>query len=306
MYSRFIPAIIIAMLVTSPGTAEPNELDGSWVEVVYRPSREEHPSPLAPRDPAKLTIVGRQFTWVHGDKAFRESLVKFVPGQKFKAFDLVTVVGDEFWTSRAIYKVEGDTLHICEAVHDEPRPAEFRRWRGVGEPLTSLTTYKRLKAPSSLKVGEAAPAVEGIALDGSPLDPKTMSGKVVLLTFWRTDDDELKRHFAKLREVRREFIAADKFQIVSLRIDGSEFADWLKFLDRQPPLDPEFPRRRIYDDPKWWHYFHASVNEVGRNPYGVGRAPESFVIGPDGKLLAAQVPDADLAEAVAKALKSQR
>lgn len=306
LFRGFLLTLFMALLPAPQTKAiEPNELDGSWIEVIYRPSREEHPSPLAPREPATLVFEGHQVSWKNGGRTSRQSLVKFVPGQKIKALDLATVVGDDFWISRAIYKVEGDTLTICEAVHDKARPTEFRRWMGVGDPFTSLTTYKRLVPFSAQKVGEIAPTVDGIAPDGSPLDPKALSGKIVLLTFWRGDDEALARHFAKLREVRRQFIAEKKLQIVSLRIDGSGFADWLKFLDNQPPLDPEFPRRRIYDDPMWWHYFHASVNEVGRNPFGVGRDPESFLIGTDGKLLAAKVPDTDLVAAVAKVLKSQ-
>jgi uncharacterized protein (TIGR03067 family) len=302
-----VVALGLALLtpVATPA-AEPTELNGTWVEQIHRPTREEHPSPLAPRDPARLVIDGHQFKWTHGDRTSRQSLAKFVHGQAIKSFDLTTVVGDEFWLSRAIYKVEGDVLTICESGRNEPRPTEFRRWRGLPEPLTALTTYKRMPATSNLKAGDTAPTVEGIAPDGSPLDSRSMAGKVVLLTFWRADDAASERHFAKLRKIRREFIAADKLQMVTLRMDGDKFSDWLEFLDRQAPLDPEFPVRRIYDDAKWWHYCHASVGNVGQNPFGVGSEPESFVIGPDSKLLAVRVRDADLTVAVAKALKAHR
>jgi uncharacterized protein (TIGR03067 family) len=133
-------------LATSLSAAEPSELDGTWVEVVYQPSREEHPGYLAPRDPATLVIDGNLFIMKAGDRVFRQSLIKLVPGQTTKAADLTTVVGDEFWLARAIYKVEGDTLTICEAVRDKPRPTAFRRWASVEDEFVALTTFKRQPA----------------------------------------------------------------------------------------------------------------------------------------------------------------
>jgi uncharacterized protein (TIGR03067 family) len=133
-------------LATPVTAAEPGELDGTWVEVVYRPSREEHPGYLAPRDPATLVIDGNLFVMKAGDRSIRQSLVRLVPGQSPKAADLTTVVSGEFWLTRAIYKIEGDTLTICEAGRDKPRPSAFRRWTGGEDELTLLTTFKRQTA----------------------------------------------------------------------------------------------------------------------------------------------------------------
>jgi uncharacterized protein (TIGR03067 family) len=294
------------VLPVSVSASEPPELNGTWIEQVYRPTREEHPSPLFPRDPATLEIDDHQFQWKHGDGTARQSLVKYVPSEATKAIDLMTVVGDEFWFSRAIYKVEGDTLTICEAVHDEPRPTEFRRWQGVLEPSTVLTTYRRNAAPSKLQVGDTAPLVEGIAPDGSPFDLKSLKGKLVLLTFWREENADLERHFSKLRDIRGAFFVHDNFQIVSVRIDDSKFTEWLAFLDKQASLEPEHPQRRLYDDSKWWHYFHASIANLGAPPFQIGPKPESYLIGPDGALLAVKVPDCELAQLVEQALQPPR
>jgi hypothetical protein len=55
----------------------------------------------------------------------------------------MTVVSGEFWRTPAIYKLEGETLTICEAGRDRPRPTDFRRWQGGDEELTLLRIFKR-------------------------------------------------------------------------------------------------------------------------------------------------------------------
>ena len=128
---------------------ESSELDGTWVEVVYRPSREEHPALLPPpSDPMTLEIDGHLFLEKSGDRVFRQSLLKLVPGKMPRAADLTTVVEGEFWLTRAIYKVEGDALTVCEGARDGARPTTFRRSKGVDDEMTLLTTYKRQPSAS--------------------------------------------------------------------------------------------------------------------------------------------------------------
>lgn len=124
-------------------SAEPLELDGTWIEVVHRPSRAEHPAYLISRDPETLVIEGSILVKKHGDRPIRQSLLKLVPSQTPQAADLTTVVDGEFWLTRAIYKLEGDTLTISEAGRDKPRPSDFRRWESLDDELHLVTTYKR-------------------------------------------------------------------------------------------------------------------------------------------------------------------
>src|SRR5688572_16011950 len=112
LLSLFCPYLLI-VLVFPCLAAEPGELDGTWIEAPYRPSRAEHPGYLPPSDPATLVIEGHMLTMKSGDQVFRQSLINFAGGEGVRAADLTTVVGGEFWLTRAIYKLEGDTLTLC-------------------------------------------------------------------------------------------------------------------------------------------------------------------------------------------------
>jgi hypothetical protein len=158
-----------------------------------------------------------------------------------------------------------------------------------------------LNADGEVKVGDPAPAVDALFADGSPYDPAHVKGKFVLMTWWPADDEAAKKHFGVLRRIRREYLDEQRLQMISIKLDG-EFEDWLRFLDRQSSFDPKFPMRSFYSDAKWWQAFHSSPGKVRRNPFHVGARPQSFLIGPDGKLVAVDIPDAKLRETVKAAL----
>jgi hypothetical protein len=81
---------------------------------------------------------------------------------------------------------------------------------------------------------------------------------------------------------------------------------WSQFPVRQGHVDYGDGRRRFIDDSKWWGCTEIQLDELASRCYGVDHYPESFLIGPDGKLLAADIPDKELQETVAKAHKAAR
>ena len=147
--------------------------------------------------------------------------------------------------------------------------------------------------PPPLKVGEPIPVFTALFADGNPYDPAHVKGKFVLMTWWSADDEATRKHFAAMRELRKEFAGEKRFQMLSVKLDG-EWDDWLRFQDKQPPHDPKHPLQPFYSDSKWWQAFHAPTTEARRSPFRVGKTPASFLIGPDGKLVALNLPDARL------------
>jgi len=147
--------------------------------------------------------------------------------------------------------------------------------------------------PPRLKVGEPVPAVDALFADGGPYDAAQVKGKVVLMTWWSADDDATRKHFGVMRELRKEFAGEKRLQMISIKL-GGEWDEWLKFQEKQAPHDPKFPLRPFYSDSRWWQAFHAATTDARYNPFRVGKAPAAFLIGPDGKLIAANVPDVKL------------
>jgi uncharacterized protein (TIGR03067 family) len=149
MWNRLLLAALCGLVLSpsSPALAdEPSKLDGTWVEVVPRLSREDHPGYRITRSPMTLVIDGDLYLAKSGDRVFRRSLIKHIPGQTPEAVDLMTVVGGEFWLTRAIFKVDGDTLTIKEGALDHPRPTDFTPWEFNGQnskDMGIVYVYKR-------------------------------------------------------------------------------------------------------------------------------------------------------------------
>jgi uncharacterized protein (TIGR03067 family) len=142
MPQRFLlTAFGLTLLVPLPGSAAaPSGLEGTWIEIL--PERPVVGVSVS-RDPTTLVIAGNSFVEKEYGRTVRQSLFRVVSGHSPKAMDLMTVVEGEFWLTRAIYKVEGDMLTICECGRDKPRPSTFHGGEGDGQELTLLRTFKR-------------------------------------------------------------------------------------------------------------------------------------------------------------------
>ncbi|HEX4588570.1 MAG TPA: redoxin domain-containing protein [Gemmataceae bacterium] len=149
------------------------------------------------------------------------------------------------------------------------------------------------------QIGQSVPAFPALGADGSPLRLEDVRGKTVLLNFWSPKDVGAERRLDLLRDLRREF-AGDRFRIVSVCVD-CDWDDWLSFLNRQKPLDEKAPGQPVSSDSRWWQYFYRPATE-GQPVFSGRMTRDSFLIGPDGKLLAVGVRDERLRAAVAAAL----
>jgi hypothetical protein len=99
------------------------ELTGTWDEVT--PARERVGYQVAPPK-VSLTFDGSACTWEErGGSKFRQSLFIPVQAGPHRGLDFVTVCDGVFWPTRALFRVDGDTLTIKEGAIGRPRPTDL-------------------------------------------------------------------------------------------------------------------------------------------------------------------------------------
>lgn len=167
-----------------------------------------------------------------------------------------------------------------------------------------------------IEPGQPAPHILAHGPDGNIVDERGLHGKVVLLALWatRSPSKAVERQYALLREIRREFLEQDRFQIISLCTDALEEEGrgndyWNDFVLRQPPVDGGRRKmHRLIDDDRWWQCMGiAGVHALPTAPrFGFRGVPRLFLIGPAGQFAAVRIPEAKLREEIRKALASTR
>jgi hypothetical protein len=129
-------------------SAGETDLFGTWDDVTPEPAQErvgyrDH----SPRPHVSVTFDGSACTWrVRGGQTIRQSLFITVPAGQYRGIDFVTVSSRAFWTSRALFGIDGDTLTIKEGAIDRPRPTDFSPVEFDGQNADSLAlvhVYKR-------------------------------------------------------------------------------------------------------------------------------------------------------------------
>lgn len=146
-----------------------------------------------------------------------------------------------------------------------------------------------LKKKPSAEVGDAAPAFSVKATDGRPLTLEALTGKVVLLVFWASWSGPCLDDVPRLKELHQRFGQDERFAMIGLGLDN----------------DPEAAARVVKEKGMPWP--QAVLPGRGRDPvaaaYGVGAVPATFLVGPDGKVLARDLRGDRIVEAVADALQ---
>jgi alkyl hydroperoxide reductase subunit AhpC len=166
-----------------------------------------------------------------------------------------------------------------------------------------------LAPPEQLRVGQVAPPVVALTIGGNFDVPSHYRDKYALLTFWSLKDAAGLRQFEQLRKIRQGMAKEDRLVIVDVCTDDSEndHETWRRFLEIQGKVaygDRDRPGPfHFYEDHKWVNTFQDGSDFVSSKAYGVERLPETFLIGPDGRLLAVRIPADKLGDVVAEALK---
>ncbi len=151
-------------------------------------------------------------------------------------------------------------------------------FRPSDRPATTVRRPVRLP-----QIGQEPPA---IALDATR-SLADLKGKVVLIDFWATWCGPCIAELPHVRAAYKRF-HKDGFEIVSVSLDDP--ADAAKVA--------EFVKKN--DMP--WLQVHDTAREIGKR-YGVTAIPVTYLLGRDGKIIAANLRGEELEAAVAKAVR---
>lgn len=203
---------------------------------------------------------------------------------------------------RALDLRPGDyTLHV--ALH-EPPPAESCGWGRLLAEFKHDFTIRDV-APTDaapfdlgtlkpitiggvpLEVGDVAPDFRLKTLDGRDLKMADLQGKYVLLDFWATWCAPCVAELPNLSRVRNEFSSDKRFALIGINVDErtGDVASMVKSMKLA------------------WPQALAGSDWPGSSDYGATALPATFLIGPDGKILAKDLRGEAVRKAVAQALR---
>jgi peroxiredoxin len=154
------------------------------------------------------------------------------------------------------------------------------------EPLDLGELELRLCRP--LRAGRIAPGFDLPTVDGNRVSLADFRGRFVLLTFWATWWTECRQETRRLKAVHVQFGGRSDFAMVGLSLDADAAA--LRHYAGEHDLD--WPQAMLGD----W-----SATDLP-DRYGICRIPSSFLVGPDGRIVAGDRRGPTVRGAVAQAL----
>jgi beta-lactamase regulating signal transducer with metallopeptidase domain/protocatechuate 3,4-dioxygenase beta subunit/peroxiredoxin len=143
----------------------------------------------------------------------------------------------------------------------------------------------------TLRVGDQAPNFSISTLDGKQLGLSDYAGKLVLLDFWASWSPDSLTEMPGRKELRDAFADEPRFALIGLSCD----------------YQTEAAKKAVNDHGLNWPQGVAGNIQVGlAKSYKVRVLPTSFLVGPDGKVLARNLRGAELKQAVRTALMNAK
>jgi thiol-disulfide isomerase/thioredoxin len=158
---------------------------------------------------------------------------------------------------------------------------------GAGDGPLDLGLLEPLEVGGKpLGVGEVAPNLEATTMDGRAFRLAELRGKFVLLDFWASWCAPCLGEVPNLKAVHEAFGADPRFEVVSVSVDE----------------DSEAARSVIEAEKLAWRQVQIEPDSAAVAAYGASAIPATFLLGPDGKIIARDLRGPNLKGAVAKAL----
>lgn len=181
------------------------------------------------------------------------------------------------------------------------RAAEFSRIKrmvkaGNAEPITlhlkRISPQGRGTSADVAHINDPAPSFDLTSMDGKSLKLGELKGKTILLDFWATWCPPCVEEFAYLKKVHEKYGSRKDFIMIGISRDFDE------------PTLKNFLRR---DKKIAWHQVFGEKGGVSAavENYGVSWIPQIFIIGPDGKIRAKDIPGVQVMASVEMVLSGK-
>jgi hypothetical protein len=140
-----------------------------------------------------------------------------------------------------------------------------------------------------MKVGQFAPAVLGRTLDEKPIALRDFAGKFVLAVMWDNNDPENAAAMPLLESLAHQFSGNPKVALLGINRDSN---DGVPFRPTTLPILT------------WINGYVPQIDDVLNYQLAGNLRPAVFIVSPDGKLLARDIPVKDAAQILTQFLEA--
>jgi len=196
--------------------------------------------------------------------------------------------GGAWWWGRSRVSA-GQPVFGGTLTHEFEVPDMNEGWSDEPLDLGALEVAKE----TGLKVGDPAPAFEAETFDGNSIKLADYKGKVVVVTFWTASQTWATQRLLEIHQTCEAYRKYDQFVMIGVSLD----------------TDIDAARKLVKDNELRWIncYLSGKKKVTACKDYEIHTMwPATFVIGPDGRILAKNASPLLLESMLAEALAAER